>query len=476
MGNRGIGFCGEAVVTDFRRPDLDLWEEEDPDDARPTIVAERPGESRAAAPGSERRSNPGRSSLMQRLIERGELEAEPDAAAAAEEGRPTAERLRDSEVDRMRVADSELEEPTLQVSRSELEETEELDAEPLELLVERDSRELDNEPTRVAPAPRPVPPPPPLARAANSEREVTERISVTGMTGMAGSIAPATKSVRPPERERRGMAWWQGALAAAALLGGGFWLLQARRSSMEAVTVGVSQPQRAETEPGPLVEPTPTVAEPPVAEAMPSAEPRPVEPQQAQAMAAEPAEPQRAEPAAQQAQPAESQQAEPQKAPPEVQASKAAPAEPQPSASGASVDAEALEAERRARAERRAARARAEPAYEPPKEAAQTAPSEPVQPAAPSGSRAGLPERPTRDQVAAALNAVLPDLQKCVGDRHDTAEVTLTVRSGGFVSYAIVTGAYAGSPEGSCIARSVKNAKFPPFRDDSLRVTYPFQL
>jgi hypothetical protein len=88
----------------------------------------------------------------------------------------------------------------------------------------------------------------------------------------------------------------------------------------------------------------------------------------------------------------------------------------------------------------------------------------------------GLPAQPSRDQVSAALNAVVPALQKCVGDRHDTADVTLTVRPGGFVSYAVVSGAYAGSTEGSCIARAVKAAKFPAFSDPSVRITYPFQL
>jgi hypothetical protein len=63
-----------------------------------------------------------------------------------------------------------------------------------------------------------------------------------------------------------------------------------------------------------------------------------------------------------------------------------------------------------------------------------------------------------------------------VGDRHGVAEVTLTVRPAGFVSYAVVSGAYAGTSEGSCIARAVRAAKFPAFSDPTLRVTYPFEL
>ena len=52
----------------------------------------------------------------------------------------------------------------------------------------------------------------------------------------------------------------------------------------------------------------------------------------------------------------------------------------------------------------------------------------------------------------------------------------MIVRSRGVVSYAMVSGSFAGTPEGSCIARSVKLAKFPAFSDPSVRVNYPFEL
>ena len=75
-------------MTDFRRPDLDLWDEEDDaDDARPTIVAERPTADqpnvrspaqRVSAPerGASGATAAARSSLVQRLIEQGELDEE----------------------------------------------------------------------------------------------------------------------------------------------------------------------------------------------------------------------------------------------------------------------------------------------------------------------------------------------------------------------------------------------------------------
>ena len=87
-----------------------------------------------------------------------------------------------------------------------------------------------------------------------------------------------------------------------------------------------------------------------------------------------------------------------------------------------------------------------------------------------------MPAQPSRDQVVAAMNSVLPGIKECVGDKHGTADVTVTVRSAGFVSYAIVGGTFVGTPEGSCIAKVVRDARFPTFTDPFIRVTYPYQL
>lgn len=87
-----------------------------------------------------------------------------------------------------------------------------------------------------------------------------------------------------------------------------------------------------------------------------------------------------------------------------------------------------------------------------------------------------LPAQPTRDAVVTALSSIERQLSACAGEKHGVANVTLTVRGAGVVSHALVTGAFAGTPEGSCIARAVKLARFEPFRDASVRITYPFQL
>ena len=47
----------------------------------------------------------------------------------------------------------------------------------------------------------------------------------------------------------------------------------------------------------------------------------------------------------------------------------------------------------------------------------------------------------------------------------------------GEVSWATVTGPFAGTPVGACAARVVRTATFPRFRDQSLTIRgYPFVL
>jgi hypothetical protein len=83
---------------------------------------------------------------------------------------------------------------------------------------------------------------------------------------------------------------------------------------------------------------------------------------------------------------------------------------------------------------------------------------------------------PDRAQVIAAMNALTHELKECVGSEHGVADVTLTVRAPGVVSHALVEGAFADSPQGTCIARRLRSAKLPPFTDPITRIEYPFQL
>jgi hypothetical protein len=48
--------------------------------------------------------------------------------------------------------------------------------------------------------------------------------------------------------------------------------------------------------------------------------------------------------------------------------------------------------------------------------------------------------------------------------------------SSGRVTNARVQGQFAGTPEGSCIARAVRRARFPRFKRPSFQVTFPYRL
>lgn len=87
-----------------------------------------------------------------------------------------------------------------------------------------------------------------------------------------------------------------------------------------------------------------------------------------------------------------------------------------------------------------------------------------------------MPDTPTREDVTRALDVVRPQVSACTGGKHGVAEVDLTVLSAGDVSHVVVTGDFAGTPEGSCIAREVRAARFSPFLKPRFRLIYPFQL
>jgi hypothetical protein len=48
--------------------------------------------------------------------------------------------------------------------------------------------------------------------------------------------------------------------------------------------------------------------------------------------------------------------------------------------------------------------------------------------------------------------------------------------SSGRVTNAVVSGQFAGTPVGSCVARAARGARFPRFRNDTFSVSFPFRL
>lgn len=90
---------------------------------------------------------------------------------------------------------------------------------------------------------------------------------------------------------------------------------------------------------------------------------------------------------------------------------------------------------------------------------------------APSG------DTPARDDVVRALGAVHSAVQTCAAGRGGVAWVQVTFAGPtGRVSNALVQGNFAGTPQGSCIARAVRSAQVAPFHSATFSVAFPFQL
>ncbi|MCA9581378.1 MAG: hypothetical protein KC416_06255 [Myxococcales bacterium] len=99
-----------------------------------------------------------------------------------------------------------------------------------------------------------------------------------------------------------------------------------------------------------------------------------------------------------------------------------------------------------------------------------------VVPDAPEPAVRDLPQVPDRAAVQSGLLAVRPAVIACADGKHGVANVRLSVSPSGRVRNATVTGPFSGSPEGSCIARAARTARFPEFTRDTLVVDYPFTL
>ncbi len=94
-----------------------------------------------------------------------------------------------------------------------------------------------------------------------------------------------------------------------------------------------------------------------------------------------------------------------------------------------------------------------------------------------SGGGGNLPDSPPRDGVLRALRSVQGAVGRCGNGQHGVANTTITVSgSNGRVSNARVTGQFAGTPIGSCVARAVRGAQFPRFRRPTFQVSFPYRI
>jgi predicted Zn finger-like uncharacterized protein len=90
-----------------------------------------------------------------------------------------------------------------------------------------------------------------------------------------------------------------------------------------------------------------------------------------------------------------------------------------------------------------------------------------------AASDENLPQTPDRAAVMSALSAV----SACGEGQHGLAMTEITVSGPtGRVTNAVVTGQFAGTPIGGCVARAARNARFPRFRQATFTINYPFRI
>ena len=101
-------------------------------------------------------------------------------------------------------------------------------------------------------------------------------------------------------------------------------------------------------------------------------------------------------------------------------------------------------------------------------------PHAPQPTAAAQPAPASVPVQPSRTDVKAAMDGVRAALDQCAAGAQGRITADLAISGAGKVTYALIEGAFAGTPQGSCMARALRGAQFPQFSAPSLRVRYPF--
>lgn len=88
----------------------------------------------------------------------------------------------------------------------------------------------------------------------------------------------------------------------------------------------------------------------------------------------------------------------------------------------------------------------------------------------------GMQEQPTRTQVVERLESVRSSVRACAAGRSGVADLDITIAHTGAVMHVLVGGDFAGTTEGSCIARAVRTARFPTFKQERFRLLFPYAI
>jgi hypothetical protein len=87
-----------------------------------------------------------------------------------------------------------------------------------------------------------------------------------------------------------------------------------------------------------------------------------------------------------------------------------------------------------------------------------------------------LPDQPSRSDVLNRLESVRSTVRACAAGRSGVADLDITIANTGLVMHVLVGGDFAGTTEGSCIARAVRGARFPTFKQDRFRLLFPYAI
>lgn len=91
--------------------------------------------------------------------------------------------------------------------------------------------------------------------------------------------------------------------------------------------------------------------------------------------------------------------------------------------------------------------------------------------------RSALPETPSRSAVTRALGGLMARMRQCAGDQVGMATARIRVNNNGQVASANIGGSpFGGTPQGTCMERVVRTARFPRFQRTHFDVTYPFSI
>lgn len=100
----------------------------------------------------------------------------------------------------------------------------------------------------------------------------------------------------------------------------------------------------------------------------------------------------------------------------------------------------------------------------------------PAAAAAPAAPSADLPERLGRAQITSVLGPLNGPVRSCAQGQTGTAPVSIVIGNDGAVRTATVSGQFAGTPVGDCIAGVVRRAHFPAFRAPTQTLMFPYVI